>query len=267
MKGCVIVRYSEIGLKGNNKSDFEMKLIRNIRAQLKNEEIKPDSIRRLFSRIIIFTEKKPYLKNVFGISSFSYANIIPPTIDGIKDNISTLIKDYTKDTTFRISVKRLDKDFHLDSMGVEREIGAFVVEKTGAKVNLKNFEKEIGVELLKDEFIIFDEKIRGAGGLPVGIEGKALVMIDDENSIKAAILSMKRGCEIFPIGFSEKNIDELRKYSPNKLVFQKVKNFKDIDEIGKTIDAKALVVGQTFENFKELETNLLVLRPVVALTW
>lgn len=265
MTDCVLVRYSEIGLKGNNKVDFELCLIKNIKAQLKKEGINVVSTKRLFSRILIITDKKPGLTSVFGISSYSYSKITPPNIESVKKEVTPLIKDYTKDTVFRVSAKRLDKEFNLDSMAVEREIGSFVVKETCAKVNLKNFEKEIGIDILRNEIILFDNRIKGAGGLPVGIEGKALALIEDNNSIKAAILAMKRGCEIFPIGYEEKDISRLQEYSPKRLSFAVFNNIEEVEKIAKKIDAKALITGQTLENFNEIEAKLMVLRPLIAL--
>jgi len=265
MTGCILIRYSEIGLKGNNKNDFELKLIRNINSQLKKEGIKAERIKRLFSRILIITDKTPDLTSVFGIASYSTAKIVPLNTDDMKKHIASLIKDYNKDISFRISAKRLDKEFHLDSMGIERELGSFVVEKTGAKVNLKNFDKEIGLDILRNEAIIFNNRIKGPGGLPAGIEGNALALIENKDSVKAAILAMKRGCDIFPVGFKKTDIFELEKYSPKKLSFELISSIEELDKYGEKVDAKAVIVGQKLESFKDINTKLMVLRPLISL--
>ncbi|HHI04210.1 MAG TPA: tRNA 4-thiouridine(8) synthase ThiI, partial [Candidatus Woesearchaeota archaeon] len=77
MEKVVVIRYSEIGLKGNNRIIFEKKLINNIKDCLKKNKIKYDKIQRLRGRIIIFAEQKlDCLKYVFGISSFSPALVV-----------------------------------------------------------------------------------------------------------------------------------------------------------------------------------------------
>ncbi|MBR9690839.1 hypothetical protein GOV08_04090, partial [Candidatus Woesearchaeota archaeon] len=105
---------------------------------------------------------------------------------------------------------------------------------------------------------------KGFGGLPVGIEGKVVALIEDDDSIKAAKRVMRRGCDLFPVGFKEKNVDSLQKYSPKKLIFEKIKNIKNIEELAQKNNSKAVVVNQTLKNFKEIKTNLLILRPLIA---
>ena len=214
----IIVRYSEIGLKGNNKSDFELKLVRNIKLSFKKNNILFEKIERRFSRIIIITNEKADLSKIYGIASYSYAEKTEKDFEKIKESIIILTNEFTNETTFRVSAKRLDKNFPLSSTDIERTLGGLVVEKTGAKVNLKCFEKEVGVEIMDKEAYSFINKIKGPGGLPIGIEGNVIALIEDEDSINAAMLMMKRGCDIIPVGFDEKNIDLLNLYSPKELM-------------------------------------------------
>lgn len=193
MEKVVIIRYSEIGLKGNNRIVFEKKLISNIKDCLKKNKVKYKKIERLRGRIVIFTEEKlNCLKYVFGISSFSTALVIEPEINEIEKAVSKLIEN-KKFSSFRVSAQRLNKNFSLTSPEIERTIGSFICEKFSKKVSLKNFDLEVGIEIL-DYAYIFTERVKGLNGLPVGVEGKVISLIEDENSLLASLLMMKRGC-------------------------------------------------------------------------
>jgi adenylyl- and sulfurtransferase ThiI len=75
---------------------------------------------------------------------------------------------------------------------------------------------------------------------------------------------MKRGCYVIPVSLEKTDISLIKKYAygfePELLI---IKNFDELDSISKEYNAKAVVVGQTFENFKELELKTMVLRPLV----
>lgn len=260
----IIVRYSEIGLKGNNKGDFEIKLVQNIRKYLKKNNIAFEDVVKRFSRIIVITKQKPDLSKIYGIASYSFAEKTEKDFEKIKESIIRITKDFNKDTTFRVSAKRLDKNFPLQSTDIEKQLGALIVEKTNAKVSLKGFENEVGVEIMDRDAYVFVNKTKGAGGLPVGIEGAVIALIEDNNSIKAARLMMKRGCHVFPVAYEEKSIEELEDIAPSKMQLHIIKDLKDIEEMAKKYDAKALIVGQTLKSFKDIKTKLLLLRPLIA---
>ncbi|MBU1205065.1 MAG: hypothetical protein KKE93_04105 [Nanoarchaeota archaeon] len=263
MEKVVIVRYSEIGLKGNNRIVFERKLIDNIKDCLKKNKTKHEKIQRPRGRIIIFTDQKlDCLKYVFGISSFSSALVLEPEIKEIEKAVSKLAEN-KKFKTFRISAQRLNKDFSLTSPEIEKTIGSFVCEKLNKKVSLKEFDLEIGIEIL-DYAYVFIERIKGLNGLPVGIEGKIVSLIEDKNSLLASLLVMKRGCSVIPVSMKKTDIDLIKKFAygfePELII---IKNIKEIDKIAKEHDAKAVVVGQTLESFKELKLKAMVLRPLI----
>ena len=263
MEKVVVIRYSEIGLKGNNRIIFEKKLIDNIKDCLKKNNVKYEKIERLRGRIIIFAEQKlDCLKYVFGISSFSPALVVEPEIKEIKKAVSKLAEN-KKFKSFRVSAQRLNKDFPLTSPEIERTIGSFVCEKLNKKVSLKNFDLEISIEIL-DKSYVFIERVKGLNGLPVSVEGKVVSLIEDENSMLASLLMMKRGCSIIPVSMKKTDISLIKKFTygfePELII---IKNSKELDGIAKEHDAKAVVVGQTFKNFKELKLKIMVLRPLI----
>ncbi len=263
MKNVVIVRYSEISLKGDNRIVFEKRLIDNIKDCLKKNNVKYEKIERLRGRIIIFAEQElNCLKYVFGISSFSHALVIEPEMKEIEKTVLKIIEN-KKFKTFRVSAQRLNKNFSLTSPEIERTIGSFVCEKLNKKVSLKDFDLEIGIEIL-DYAYVFTERVKGLNGLPVGVEGKVVSLIEDENSLLALLLMMKRGCFVIPVSLKKINIDLIKKFAygfePELII---IKNIKELDEIAKENNARAVVVGQTFEKFKELNIKAMVLRPLI----
>ncbi len=244
-----IVRFSEIFLKGKNKKDFEKKLIQNIKSIFKDKILRVENKRE---RIIVYSKSKLDLKRVFGI--YSYSEAIESEIENIKKILKKELPK-RKFKTFRISSKRIDKNYAKSSMQINKEIGQFVVDSFDKKVSLKSPELDIGVEILQKKAYIFFKKEKAFSGLPVGIEGKVYALIENNNSILAALLMMKRGCSIIPIASSKKNIKKLQKYSPERI---DLKNIKKID-----IKEKIIVTGQTYEDFTELGSDL-VLRPLIS---
>jgi tRNA uracil 4-sulfurtransferase len=245
-----LVRFSEIFLKGKNKKEFEKKLIKNINYFFGRDI---EQIIRLRERIIIYSKKKLDLKRVFGVSSYSEA--IETNVDKIKDVLKKELKN-KRFETFRISANRIDKDYKKGSMQINKEIGQFVVDSFNKKVSLNECDLDIGIELINKRTYIFFETTNGFGGLPVGIEGSLYALIENENSILAALMMLKRGCMINPVGFKKINIDKLKNYCPKEI------HLKTMDKLD--INNKVVVVGQTLKDFKELEENIVV-RPLIAM--
>ena len=181
----IIVRYSEIGLKGQNRNFFEDILVRNIRECIKKQK-KEARVIKVRGRIFVDTKEKINLRTVFGIKSYSYAVKVKADIEEIKSNIS-----FPK-SSFRVSCKRMDKSFPLTSMDVEKQVGAFIISNNpNLKVDLKNFQEEIGIEICEGNAYLYNQKIKCFGGLPLGSEGQALLIIENQNSIVAGLLMMK----------------------------------------------------------------------------
>jgi len=265
MESVVIVRYSEIGLKGRNRIAFEKRLIDNIKDCLKKNRADYEKIERLRGRIIIFTEKRPdCLKYVFGISSFSSALVVEPEINEIEKAVLKLVGN-KKFRSFRVSAQRLNKDFPLKSPEIEKAIGSFVCERLNKKVSLRDFDLEIGIEVL-DKAYVFAERVKGLNGLPVGCQGTVLSLMENENSLLASLLIMKRGCFVVPVSLKKTDIDLIEKYAygfePRLII---MKNINEIDKLAEEHDAKAIVVGQTLKSFKELKLKAMVLRPLIGL--
>ena len=89
-------------------------------------------------------------------------------------------------------------------------------------------------------------------------------LIEDKKSLLAGYLAMKRGCRIIPVAYKKFNIGLLKKFDYN-LKLNVVKNIKEIEKIAEKNSAKALITGQTLNDFNEIKTRLIILRPLIGL--
>lgn len=262
---AIIVRYGEIALKGKNRQSFENRLVKNIKSCFGNHNAEYSSMQKEYGRIVISTESDgTFLKQVFGIASFSPAIKIPADIGSIKQSALSIAKENgVGRKSFRVSTQRINKDLPFDSLEMNKNVGEIIFETLSAKVDLKNPEVNVGIELIDDAYI-FTEAIQGFGGLPLGIESPVVALIDDEKSILAAWLMMKRGAPVFPLGFEQINIELLRKYAHGiNLDFKIIKDIDELDAFARNRGITSICTGQTLKEFKELDTDLVVFRPLL----
>jgi thiamine biosynthesis protein ThiI len=199
-------RYGELALKGKNRAIFENKLVDNLRNSLKSKSIKA-MIEKVRGRIFIYTEDTKaidVIKNNFGLISISPCITCKSTPEDIK----SAVMEYSdraimmlRPKTFRMTTKRIDKSFPKKSNEMDILLGDSVDDSL--EVDLKNPDLNIGVEI-HDKTFIFHERISCYGGLPLGITGNVAVLMEDDKSIAAAWLLMKRGCTILPFVLKEK---------------------------------------------------------------
>lgn len=267
MNSC-IVRYSEIGLKGKNRIMFERKLINNMRSCLDRNQIKFTNITKPHGRVLISgVDDCKQLNCVFGISSFSKAVNVGFNMEEVKQKALDLVKDNIKGKSFYVTCQRLDKNFLVKSPDFARDVGSFIQYHTKANVDLKNPDIILCAEIIDGDVYLFTEKIRGPGGLPVGVEGNVVVIVEDEASILSALLMMKRGCDVFCVGNKEFDIDLLKKYNYGSKVELKIlKSDKEIADFAKEKHSKAIIVNDTLESLKEYTFTLPIYRPLSALS-
>jgi tRNA uracil 4-sulfurtransferase len=201
-----LIRYHEIALKKGNRQYFTELLKRNLLAAVKDLGTK--EIRSLPARLLLtFKTDVPKttlverLSGVFGVANFSLVERVDRDIEILRARILTALNGQRFDS-FRIETQRGDKTFSLTSPEINRCLGAAVQEKSGARVDLKNAQFTVTVEILpRDAFFGFD-KIAGAGGLPVGTSGRVAALISGGfDSPVAAYRMMQRGCRIIFVHF------------------------------------------------------------------
>lgn len=201
----IIIRYSEIHLKGNNRDFFESALISNIKTVLKEYQFE---FARSNARYIIrnFDEEKlneitDKVKNVFGVHSLSVAE----EVDSVYDEIVAAALKYSPNFgSFKVSTNRADKRFPMQSMKVSAEIGGEILEKKPAlTVDLFNPDNVIYIDIRENgKTFVYSQTIKAVNGMPVGTGGKGIVMLSGGiDSPVAAYMMAKRGMSLRAVHF------------------------------------------------------------------
>lgn len=218
----ILVHYSEIGTKGNNRPFFENKLAENIRKALGTDKVK-----RLYGKILVETgvedneKSKHILRHLPGIAHFSFCRAVEPKLEEIKDAVLAMAKN-SKAKTFKIDASRSDKKFPYNSLQLNSILGEYVRTKAKKKVNLEKPKLTIYVEIDPNHAFVYDNKIKGIGGLPVGTSGKLVCLLSGGiDSPVAAYSLMKRGCQVIFVHFY--NYDEKAKQAKKKKIENLVK--------------------------------------------
>lgn len=207
----VLVHYHELALKRGNRKHFEYRLVHHLREALKplaqvHVEALQGRIRVSFKNETAWPRLQEQIRHVFGIVNFSLTRAVPlaydnPDLMALKKGIVSHLPTHPYNT-FRISAKRADKRFIKTSMDVEREIGAYVAEHTGKRVNLKQPDMTLLVELVPPFAYFSCQRDPGPGGLPTGTGGKVICLISGGiDSPVAAYRMMKRGCKAVFVHF------------------------------------------------------------------
>lgn len=204
MKQLLLIKYSsEIFLKGLNRNKFERLLKDNIKVVLKGLEY---TFVTDTGRWFIGTEETEIivekLKKVFGITEICYVSQTEADLEMIKDcalkEINEILKSKTKDTiTFKVETNRANKLFRMNSLEVSGEIGGHLLRNTeGLKVDVKDPEYTVNVEIRENAYV-FVKRIKGAGGLPYGVNGSTMLMLSGGiDSPVAGYLMARRGVGI-----------------------------------------------------------------------
>lgn len=202
----VLVRYHEIALKKGNRPYFVHLLKRNLVSSVGGlglKEIKSLSGRILlrFANSVNEDEIGRRIRAVFGVANFSFVERTPPDLALLESRILASL-DGRQFASFRIDTKRGDKSFPLTSPEINRQVGAVVKERSGARVDLTDAEMTISIEILPaDAFFGFD-KISGPGGLPIGASGRVVSLLSGGiDSPVAAYRMMQRGCRLIFVHF------------------------------------------------------------------
>ncbi len=202
----IVVRYGELSTKGKNRKDFTRQLTSNIRKRLKDHE--KLTYNTLHDGLFIKLNGEDYetirekLKDVFGYSYFSGAIRVEKDIDKVKEVSLDLARKHDI-RTFKIATKRHDKSFPLRSDDINRALAGNILHNSDLTVDVHDPDLMIYVSVDKDFIYVMDEKIKGAGGYPTGINGMAMVMMSGGiDSPVAAYLTMKRGLRIECIHFA-----------------------------------------------------------------
>jgi len=210
MKRCALItgnmryligRYHEVALKGGNRWRFVDQIKHNLRTIFSDYQL--GRARSLGSRLMIeLSDEIPddvvraRAALIFGLQNFSISYSAPLDIEAIaREAIARARGQEAK--TFRVTAKRDNKRFALNSMEIDRIVGAAVADELGLAVDLENPDLTISIEILNEGAYVSAGKIAGAGGLPVGITGRGLALLSGGiDSPVAAHRMMKRGLHV-----------------------------------------------------------------------
>lgn len=211
----IIVRYGEIGLKGKLRSWFDNLLVKNMLKVLK-EENKSARITREWGRLYVHP-KEPGLEEyiakrltgVFGVTSTSVVVETEPEIEKIIERVEAFLPTIKAEKSFAIRARRAGKH-SFSSLDIQKRVGAFVQENTGARVDLDNPDEIIYIEVRQKKAFIYSCVFSGYGGLPVGSQDRVLSIISDEKSILSSWYALRRGCDL-DLMASKRDFEMLRK--------------------------------------------------------
>lgn len=205
----IMVRYGELSTKGKNRRSFIMQLAQNVRGALMDfPAIKIHADRDRMHLILNgedSTQVIPKLKKVFGIQTFSPSIRVEKNPEALKATTEEIMETiYTGKETFKVTAKRSDHSFEMDSHGIQQFLGNVVVDRfPNIRVQMKRPDINLRVEIRRDGAYLSYETIKGAGGLPVGSSGKGMLMLSGGiDSPVAGYLAMKRGVEIEAVHFA-----------------------------------------------------------------
>ena len=205
----IMVRYGELSTKGKNRMRFINQLKRNIKHVLSAyPDVKVTADR---DRAHIYLNGTDYLavaeslKQIFGIQAFSPSYKVEKSVPVLEKAVQDIMTDLYQDgLTFKISSKRSDHHFELDSRELNQVLGSAVFEALPQiQAQMKNPDVNLKVEIREEAAYLSYENIKGAGGLPVGTAGKGMLMLSGGiDSPVAGYLALKRGVDIEAVHFA-----------------------------------------------------------------
>ena len=188
MKEIILCKYGEIALKGLNKSTFESMMMKSIRRRLKKfGEI---NITKAQSTVYVepvddnidVDEVVDRLSKIFGIIKLCRCCVVEKTMDAIlNDSIEYIREDMESARTFKVDAKRSDKKFPYKSPDICNELGGKLLETfPHLSVDVHKPDVTVTVEVREKYAFIHAGKLEGAGGIPVGSSGKAMLLLSVE---------------------------------------------------------------------------------------
>ena len=210
MDRLVLIRYGEIYLKGQNRPFFEKMLVNNIKKA--TEPFGQARVYRAQGRIYVENIEVERivlerLAKVFGAIGINPAWKTDKDLDSIKAMVKATMEDALEKSpeeglTFKVESRRADKTFPIGSMDLSRDMGAFILQNfPGLKVDVHNPDIKINLEI-REHAYAYHENIPGAGGMPVGTNGKTTLLLSGGiDSPVAGWMIAKRGVRLTAVHY------------------------------------------------------------------
>lgn len=204
----IVLRYGDLMVKGRNRNKFEKRML----DQVKQALIPYDKVTyfKSFGRLFVKLNGHPYepiadrLKDLFGIVSLSPVVSTELDLEKIRAAALALMQALpVKPVTFKVSAKRAWKEFPHNSQEMNHLVGGHVLrEIPDLKVNVKNPEIELRVDIQQEATYVFYDVIQGAGGFPFASNGKAMLLLSGGiDSPVAGWLALRKGLEVEAVHF------------------------------------------------------------------
>lgn len=209
MREVLLLKCGELVLKGLNRSRFESRLLHILRARL----APLGDYRLSISQSTIYVEPQEgapvgealeACRRVFGIVSLCRAAACPKEMGAICDTAARYLKDELENVrTFKVEARRADKRFPLTSPQIGAEVGARLLEEhPHLRVRMDGAERVVKVEIREQSAYISGERLPGAGGMPTGTNGRAMLLLSGGiDSPVAGHMMARRGLELGAVHF------------------------------------------------------------------
>ncbi len=210
-KDLYIVRCGEVALKGMNRPYFERVLLERVKKAIEcyedTEANWKDGL--MFVRVPHGADEDEVISKcvkVFGVASVSPAVQAPKEMNDIGRLASEFMKEIIAEEeikTFKVRAKRADKTFPIESPEIARQVGGMVLKECKVlEVDVHRPDVELCVDVRREAAYIYRDKVKGFGGLPLGTNGKGLILMSGGiDSPVAAFMMAKRGMSIEAVHF------------------------------------------------------------------
>jgi thiamine biosynthesis protein ThiI len=265
----ILLRYGEIALKSK---PVRKQLVQRLKDNIKIHFLVNDlecHISSDYGRIYIYCDDHEKamqtLKRVFGLVSFSSCIETTSELEVLEEETAsfagTLLNEGMK---FAIRTKRVGTH-PFSSQSLAEKLGSVVLESVkDLKVDLDHPDVEVFVEVRHDRAFIFNDSVKGPGGLPLGSQGRVLSYVENENDMIATWLMMKRGCKVDVAHPSEEGPHEKLILWDPKISFHKCSILDDIFRISENINSDGIVLGWDMEKVLniDLKKNVPIFYPL-----
>ena len=210
MEEIILLKLGEIVLKGLNKRYFEQKLLANVRRRL----IPFGEFRVYSAQSTIYVEPQSEscdttgafanLRTVFGVVSLSRAAACEKEKDAILETAKAYLKEeFSRARSFKVESKRADKRFPMTSIQLSQYVGGLLHDAfPHVAVDVHNPELTVAIEVRDFKAYVHAAPVQGAGGMPVGSNGRAVSLLSGGiDSPVATYMIAKRGISIVPVHF------------------------------------------------------------------
>ena len=207
-----LAHYHEIGLKGHNRSSFEQRLLKNLEALLAPYPLV--TIHCVAGRLVVFLREgtdfstacavADVMGTVPGVARVSCGYKCPRDMGEMADAATAALQDAGDFSTFKVQARRNHTDFPIDSMTMNREIGAALCDAFPDKaVRMKEPDVTVGVEVVQNAVYVYARSFPGIGGLPVGSSGRVVCLLSSGiDSPVATWRIARRGAVCIGVHFS-----------------------------------------------------------------